>query len=87
MATYIISYDLRKQKDYQKLIDEIKKYTKWAKILESTWAVVTISSAEEIGKHLKNYMDQDDGLFIMKSGKEAAWSQIICPDKWLIDNL
>lgn len=86
MACYIISYDLREERDYESLYKAIKTY-KWTHILESTWAVVTTKSAKQIRDHLKKVTDDDDGLFIIKSGKEAAWLNVLCKDKWLKDNL
>lgn len=84
---YIITYDLRNRRDYQSLIDAIKSMGAWAKILESTWAVVTTKNAEEVRDHLLRTMDSDDGIFVVKSGVEAAWRKVICSDKWLQDNL
>ena len=87
MQCYIISYDLRNQKDYQSLYEVIKSYGTWAHISESIWAVSTSSSAKQIRDHLSNVMDGDDRLFVVKSGVEAAWKNVICKDQWLKNNL
>lgn len=87
MACYIISYDLRKQRDYESLYKAIKSYGTWAHILESTWAVVTSKSAVQVRDHLAAYMDQDDGLFVVRSGTEAAWRRVICRNEWLKEHL
>ena len=87
MATYIISYDLRKKRNYEALYEAIKSYGTWAKVTESTWAVVTSSSAVEIRDHLSEAIDNDDRLFIIKSGVEAAWRNSICKNEWLKENL
>lgn len=71
MAAYLISYDLRKEinsQDYTTLIEQIKSYGTWAKVLESTWIVVSQKSASEIRDELSRYMDSNDGLFVLKSG-------------------
>ena len=83
MPCYIISYDLRNQRDYQSLYEAIKEYGTWAKITESTWAIVTDESAVEIRNHLLNNIDDDDRLFVVKSGVEAAWRNVRCRDEWL----
>lgn len=87
MACYIISYDLRNNRDYRSLSEAIKTYSKWARITESTWAVVTVKSAVEIRNHLSSVMDNDDRLFVIKSGVEAAWLNSLCGNEWLKENL
>lgn len=39
MPNLIITYDLRKSRDYQKLYDAIKSYGTYAKVFESVWYV------------------------------------------------
>lgn len=87
MSCYIVSYDLHEGGDYEGLITAIKSYGTWAHITESTWAVVTKQSASEIRTHLIAYMKVQDRLLVVKSGVESAWSNVLCKDKWLKDNL
>lgn len=84
---YIVCYDLRKSRDYDSLYTAIKSYDTWAHILESTWGIVSSRSAQEIRDHLLAHMDSDDGLFVVRSGAEAAWFNVLCTNKWLKDNL
>ena len=83
MKTYIISYDLRKVRDYKDLHDAIKSYGTWAHVLKSLWVVHSNSSAKEIREKLLYYMDSDDGIFVVKSGGEAAWRNVISNNEWL----
>jgi len=84
---YIINYDLNKSKDYESLFEAIKSYGTWAKILKSCWAVVSDRSAEEIRNHLQSVMDNDDGIFVVRSARYAAWENVECLDSWLENNL
>lgn len=84
---YIINYDLRKQKDYESLYAAIRSYGTYVRILKSCWAIVTTKSAKEVRDHLGQYMDSDDGLFVVKSGTEAAWRNVECSNDWLKTNL
>lgn len=84
---YIISYDLRKTKDYADLIAAIKSYENWEYILESVWAIVTTKSAAQVRDHLLRHMDDDDGIFVVRSGREAAWRGVDCGSVWLKKNL
>ena len=87
MKCYLISYDLKGARDYASLYEAIKSYGTWAHILESTWAILTDQSAKEIREYLKGFLDQDDKIFIVKSGGEAAWKDVLCAHDWLKNNL
>ncbi len=68
LQTFLIAYDLNKgetSSEYKRLIDQIKKLGSWAKPLESTWFVVSESSASEIRDHLKKFIDSNDELLVM----------------------
>jgi len=88
VSTYIITYDLRVPgRSYQPLHDRIRQYPNWAKITESNWVVVTTWTAVQIRDDLARYVDQNDRIFVVKSGKEAAWQNAICDNEWLRTNL
>jgi len=88
MATYIVSYDLLKPgQNYERLYDAIKSYTRWARVNESLWAVVTTNTAVQIRDNLSKYIDANDRIFVVKSGVEAAWRNSICKSEWLKENL
>ena len=87
MPCYIISYDLRNERDYSALYEAIKGYGTWAHITESTWAVVADERAAEVRDDLLQHMDDDDALFVVKSGVAAAWRNVLCKDTWLRHNL
>lgn len=87
MACYLISYDLRKAKDYERLYDAIKSYGTWAHVLESSWAVETDKTATNLRDHLAEFIDSDDGLFVVKSAGEAAWRNVLCKNEWLKEHL
>lgn len=87
MTTYLITYDLRGSRDYEALIDAIKGYPKWARIMDSTWAICTSNSASGVRDALKKTMETGDRLFVLKSGVQAAWSNVECSNDWLKENL
>jgi hypothetical protein len=41
MRVYQISYDLRKQRNYEALYQRIKAYGTWAHPLESSWVIAS----------------------------------------------
>lgn len=87
MKCYIISYDLRGDRDYDALYKAIKSYPQWAHITESTWAVETETTAVQVRDRLSATMDDDDRVFVVKSGTEAAWRNVICSNTWLKEHL
>lgn len=87
MPCYIISYDLVKERDYAELITAIKAYRTWAHIHESLWAVVTENTATQIRDDLRQHVDADDRLFVIRSGTGAAWRNVLCKNEWLRKHL
>ena len=87
MKTYLISYDLKKNRDYEELYKKLKSYTNWAHISESLWAIISDKGAAGLRDEIKTAMDNDDSVFVILSGKEAAWSNVICNGEWLQKNL
>lgn len=84
---YIISYDMAEGGDDNALYDAIKDYGTWAHITESTWAVVTECSAKDVRDDLDTYLPEGSRLFVVKSGIEAAWRNVICSNEWPKRNL
>ena len=72
MATYCISYDLRKERAYEELYDKLKAYGTHSHTLESTWFVVTTKNAGKIRDELRKVIDKDDGLIVIEVVKNWA---------------
>ena len=85
--TYIISYDMAGEGNYDTLINHIKSYGTWAHITESTWAVVSQKSATEIRDEVKKHLNNGSRLIVVKSANVAAWSNVLCTNKWLKENI
>jgi hypothetical protein len=60
---FVISYDLNKQKDYQKLWTELKRLHS-QKCLESVWIAKLQGTADSVIKHLTYFVDNDDSLIV-----------------------
>jgi hypothetical protein len=84
---YIVSYDIRAGGEYDPLYEALKAYGTWAKITESTWAIVTDETAVQVRDNLRNFINEEDRLFVVKSGVEAAWHKVRCSNAWLKKNL
>ncbi len=88
MYCYIVTYDLCQPcRDYTSLHAALKNYPRWGKITESTWAIISDNTASAIRDHLMCFIDSNDRLLVIKSGKEAAWNCVLANNQWLKDNL
>ena len=85
---YIVSYDLcRPGRDYSSLYRAIKFFPGWGKLTESTWAIVGPGSAVQIRDYLMQFIDANDRLVVILSGREAAWTKLLASNDWLRNNL
>lgn len=81
MALYLLSYDLRKQRDYQKLWDELEKFNA-VRVLESDWCFKRINTnAAGLREHFKSFIDADDGLFIAEITDWASRKTVGTPNE------
>jgi hypothetical protein len=80
MALYFLSYDLRKQKDYKTLYDELKKFSA-VHVLESTWCFKRLNtSAKGLRDQYKQFIDSDDGLMISEVIDWASFNTLGTPN-------
>ena len=85
--TYLISYDMVGDGNYDTLINHIKSYGTWAHITESTWAIVSQKTATEIRDEVKKYLSNGSRLIVIKSANVAAWSNALCTNEWLKEHI
>jgi hypothetical protein len=83
MTCYIIIYDASKADSKQKIINVITEYSIHDQICETTWGVVTDEEATDIRDKLKQVISKEDRIFVIKSGAEAGWANVICEKSWL----
>lgn len=75
-GNFLISYDLIRDKDYNKIISAIKKYKFGCKPLESVWIVESEKSCFDIFNDLSKHVDPDDKLIVMSLGLDAEWKKL-----------
>jgi CRISPR/Cas system-associated endoribonuclease Cas2 len=79
MALYFVDYDLRKQRDYQKLYDALKAFGA-IRVLESLWAFShSNTSCVQVRDHLKQFIDADDGLVVSQVADWASYKPLATP--------
>lgn len=87
MASFIISYDLPENGDYQSLIERIKQYGTWAHITQSTWAIVSADTASSIRDALNCFIPEGGRLIVVQTANIAAWNNTLCTNDWLQKNI
>jgi hypothetical protein len=65
MVQYFVSYDLINNKDYKRLINELKKLGA-LRMLESNWCLSRSGAGESknLRDHFKKFIDNDDRLVV-----------------------
>lgn len=65
MSTLLITYDLSKPgQDYTDLLTEIKKLA-WARLSESSYAVYTDMTPQQLFSRLSPHLDSNDTLYVI----------------------
>ena len=80
MATFFVTYDLMKQKDYPKLWDRLQRYYGAKRVLLSVWVLKGHHSARGIRDDLTNYIDSDDKLLVIESIDWAGLRLMVSPN-------
>ena len=72
MRKYFISYDLRNSRDYEKLYSELEEFDA-IQVLESLYCFkYKDNKTKELRDHFRKFIDNDDGLIIIKSSNWAG---------------
>lgn len=85
--TYIISYDLVNNSDYEPLYNAIKSYGIWGRLTESTWAIVTDKPVAMVRDYLLQFLKPSDRIIVVKSAKNAAWHNTLASNEWVRNNI
>lgn len=79
---YLIDYDLRKERDYQKLYDELNRL-KAVQVLESCWCIKFEGvSAIKLRNHFKQFIDSNDGLMVSEVTDWASYNTNGSPNQF-----
>lgn len=66
MACYIVTYDLNKETKRPAILKDIKDgFGGWAKLSESSYAISTNLSADDVYSLLEKHIDSNDQIYII----------------------
>ena len=81
MALYFLNYDLRGNRDYQRLYDELQRFGA-VRMLESQWCFNRVNtSASGLRDHFAKFIDGDDGLVVSEVQRWATRKTRATPNK------
>lgn len=64
MAVFIVAYDLNKEVRRPPIVAEVKKGN-WARLSESSYAISTIESVDQVYARFKPLLDDNDNLYVI----------------------
>ena len=71
MSVHLITYDLNKETTRPRIVDEVKK-SSWAKLSESSYAIDSNETSDQVFSRFKKFIDDNDRLYVI--GLHAPWS-------------
>lgn len=74
MALFSVTYDLVKNKNYDRLIEELGKHDT-VKVQMSHWLLAASNTAKEVKDHLAGYVDEDDKLMVIEFDKRPQFTK------------
>jgi len=89
MACYIVAFEVANTTNKANLKERLKQYGSYCPINDNCWAIVTNQTAVQVRDTLTASIQNDDKMFVIKSGVEAAWRNAYGPENtnWLKEKL
>ncbi|RWR28816.1 hypothetical protein D2T31_11935 [Sinirhodobacter populi] len=83
MASYLITYDLNREVRRPKIVDAIREFGTWAKLSESSYAIVTWKTADQVYDDFKQYLDNNDSFYVISLRQPLAGQGDAKVNEWL----
>ncbi|MBY5395913.1 hypothetical protein HFN01_13890 [Rhizobium leguminosarum] len=73
MATFIITYDTHKGRNYQTLYDAMEKHS-GVRLAESVWGISLSNTVGEVRDWVKSVLDGDDTIIVIQVKPKPSWA-------------
>lgn len=87
MAALLITYDLNKESKRPPIVDLIREFPSWARLSESSYAVQTDLSVNEVYKKFDRLTDANDQIYIITLSQPWMGFGPKEVNDWLDENL
>ena len=73
MDTYLISFELNRRNDYNQVSEHIRKFPKWARIMENVWIVKSESKLTDVRDGISSLINNYGGSVFVVKINNSAW--------------
>lgn len=90
MSCYIVTFQAKELETRQRIRAQLKTYPSYCPLHNTCWAIVTDEKAVDVRDALKSLLQAGDRLFVIRSGTEGAWRNVLGSTNssaWLKKNL
>lgn len=88
MAVFLVTYDLNNEVSRPKIVKHLKdKFGTWARLSESSYAIKTDLSADDVFAHFRPMLDGDDQLYVITLKRPYSGRGPQDVNDWLANNL
>lgn len=89
MNAQLITYQVQEVADIASITDKIKTYTKWAKLIDNSWIILTDKSSGTIRDELREAIGDRGKIFVVNVSGQSWGSYSITKEvtDWLKTNL
>lgn len=87
MAVFVVTYDLNKETKRPPIVAKVKSFGTWAKLSESSYAIHTTSSPEQVYNFFKPLLDGNDNLYVITLTTPYFGQGSKVVNDWLLNNL
>lgn len=90
MDSYLISFHLNNQNDYNQVSERIRSYPKWARVIENVWFVQSDSKLTDIRESISSLINGNGGSVLVMKVNNDAWGTYAVDKEvtdWMKENI
>jgi hypothetical protein len=83
MRVFLVTYDLNRESKRPPIVDAIREFEGWARLSESSYAVQTALTADQVYQRLLPLLDSNDTLYVIRLSAPWAGQGYVKVNEWL----
>lgn len=87
MAVYLVTYDLNREVKRPPIVEKVKSFSGYAKLSESSYAISTTLTVEQVHAAFKPLLDDNDNIYIISLRKPWTGFGPKSVNEWLATHL
>lgn len=90
MYSYLISFRLNNQEDYNQVSERIRNYPKWARVMENVWFVKSDSKLTDVRESVSSIMNDSGGSVLVIKVNNNSWGTYAVDKEvtdWMRENI